>query len=188
MSQPPHRPTGLPFTRTEYGLRPKLWTKEIWCTPTLRREEAFCASKKTNENEKDAQADVEAEKKNNSECDQHKKMDTLMTVSNGGTHVVQMQPGKTASGVSATLWSPTALMLASPNVSSTSSRNAHSVFWRGVQENVSLKTDISDPFAWRRIVVELDTLPRMVLLALPSTCRGPVSRSSAEFPLSLVLG
>lgn len=88
-----------------------------------------------------------------------KKMDTLMTVSNGGGHVVEMQPGKTGSGISATLWSPTALMLASPNVSSTSSRNAHSVFWRGVQENVSLKTDTSDPFTWRRIVVELDTLP-----------------------------
>lgn len=59
MSQPPHRPTRLPFVRTEYGLRPKLWEKETWCAPTLRREEAFHAEKKTNENEKDAKADAE---------------------------------------------------------------------------------------------------------------------------------
>jgi len=88
-----------------------------------------------------------------------KKMDTLMTVTAAGTHVVNMQPGTTASGVSATLWSPTALMLASPNVSSVSARTAHTVFWRGIQENISLKTDTSDPFSWRRIVVELDTPP-----------------------------
>lgn len=92
-----------------------------------------------------------------------KKMDTLMTVTAAGTHVVNMQPGTTASGVSATLWSPTALMLASPNVSSVSARTAHTVFWRGIQENISLKTDTSDPFpggelwwSWiRRLLIRL---------------------------------
>jgi len=88
-----------------------------------------------------------------------KKMDTLMTVTAGGGHVVNMQPGTTSSGISATLWSPTALLLSSPNVSSTAARSAHTVFWRGIQENISLKTDTSDPFTWRRIVVELDTPP-----------------------------
>ena len=50
-------------------------------------------------------------------------------------------------------------MLASPNVSSVSARTAHTVFWRGIQENISLKTDTSDPFSWRRIVVELAPPP-----------------------------
>lgn len=69
MSQPPHRPTKLPFVRTEYGLRPKLWEKETWCSPTLRREEAFHVPKKTNKDEKDAKADAEDGKKGDSKRD-----------------------------------------------------------------------------------------------------------------------
>jgi len=44
-------------------------------------------------------------------------------------------------------------------------RTNSTIFWKGVKENVSLKTDGSDPFQWRRIVFELDIPPPNTMVA-----------------------
>lgn len=65
------------------------------------------------------------------------------------SYVVTM--GSTYNGL---LWCPTARYKAGYGGNQIATRNADSVYWKGIAERLHIESDTSDPWQWRRIVFE----------------------------------
>ena len=94
-----------------------------------------------------------------------KKKNHMATIANAGTepswYPIDLTAGSNGLGLASTLWCATFRHQFTGNGNPGQSREKNQVYWKGIKEKITVRTDTNAPVRWRRIVFENPVLPDM---------------------------
>ena len=89
----------------------------------------------------------------------------MATIANAGTepswYPIDLTAGSNGLGLASTLWCATFRHQFTGNANPGQSREKNQVYWKGIKEKITVRTDTNAPVRWRRIVFEAPVLPDM---------------------------
>ena len=125
----------------------------------------------------------------------------MATIANAGTepswYPIDLTAGSNGLGLNSTLWCATFRHQFTGNGNPGQSREKNQVYWKGIKEKITVRTDTNAPVRWRRIVFENPVLPDMTNVppgsyvaytALPEKGRSPMIMTRAlRMPITALL-
>ena len=96
----------------------------------------------------------------------------MATIPNAATepawYPIDLTAGTNGLGLASTLWCATFRHQFTGNGNPGQSREKNQVYWKGIKEKITVRTDTNAPVRWRRIVFEASVLPDMTTVPVGS--------------------